>query len=262
MKSLNKIVLILALLLIGQRSAFAETCAEGLGIAFTPAQRVSLCEAFGSSINQSLIPSADNTYDLGSSSKTFATGYFGQRAYFGTTVKSNIQGSTDGRLSLNGGNSATAHITAALGHASANFFVQNEGGSNMWTFSTAGNITQNASSGGDIVLSKAQTNIYLPSTNNITAAGTTVADATQLTAVFNNVTTVAASTGVKAWNHSPALIWIRNGGANTLTVYGNDASATINGGAAGAGVTVVVGAMVGMLKIATNTWIAFEAPAA
>jgi hypothetical protein len=102
----------------------------------------------------------------------------------------------------------------------------------------------------------------------VTAAGTTVTDATQLTAVFNNVSTAAASTGVKLWDPPVGtttsvgqLIFVRNGGANDLKVYPPNSSGTINGGGAGAGVTLATATKdcAFFIKTAANTWIAMEA---
>jgi hypothetical protein len=62
--------------LVSASSAFAD-CAANLGINFTPNQRIALCKEFGSAISQSLIPAADNTYDLGSATKTWRTLYTG-----------------------------------------------------------------------------------------------------------------------------------------------------------------------------------------
>lgn len=56
--------------------------------------------------------------------------------------------------------------------------------------------------------------------NNLTATGSTAADALQLSAVLNNVTTTAASTGVKLPPaEMGAMVVVFNSGASTLTVY-------------------------------------------
>lgn len=69
----------------------------------------------------------------------------------------------------------------------------------------------------------------------ITAAGSSQSDATQLSANFyNRVSTVAASTGVKLPNGAAlpgVLCYVKNTGANTLTVYSSDVAGTIDGGA-------------------------------
>jgi hypothetical protein len=93
----------------------------------------------------------------------------------------------------------------------------------------------------------------------ITAAGTTVADATALTGGVNVVTTAAASTGVKLpAAANGATIRVQNLGANDLEVYPPDASGVINGAAAGAGITLAAATdVIGTFtKISTNLWMA------
>ena len=76
----------------------------------------------------------------------------------------------------------------------------------------------------------------------VAAAGSTQATATPLNAKFNNVSTVAASTGVSL----PAgavfgdEVLVRNAGANALSVYPATATGTIGGGSAGAAVSLAV----------------------
>jgi hypothetical protein len=66
-------------------------------------------------------------------------------------------------------------------------------------------------------------------TASLTAAGTSAGDATQLTYVYNNVTTVGSGAGVKLPQAEMGeTIIVRNGGANPLTVYPYDANNTIN----------------------------------
>ena len=66
-------------------------------------------------------------------------------------------------------------------------------------------------------------------TASLTATGTSAGDATQLTYVYNNVTTVGSGAGVKLPQAEMGeTIIVRNGGANPLTVYPYSASNTIN----------------------------------
>jgi hypothetical protein len=63
----------------------------------------------------------------------------------------------------------------------------------------------------------------------VTAAGTSAGNATQLTYVYNNVTTTGSGAGVKLPKAEMGeTIIIRNGGANPLTVYPYSATDTIN----------------------------------
>jgi hypothetical protein len=74
----------------------------------------------------------------------------------------------------------------------------------------------------------------------VTAAGSTISDATLLTGQVNNVTTAASSTGVKLNSNTPLgiTVVVRNGGANDLKLYPPTSSDQINGGSAGASVTL------------------------
>ena len=64
---------------------------------------------------------------------------------------------------------------------------------------------------------------------SVTAAGTSAGNATTLTYVYNNVTTVAAGAGVKLPpTEMGETIIVKNSGANPLTVYAYDANSTIN----------------------------------
>ncbi len=64
---------------------------------------------------------------------------------------------------------------------------------------------------------------------SVTAAGTSVGNATQLTFVYNNITTAASGTGVKLpQTEMGETIIVRNGGANPLKVYPYDANSSIN----------------------------------
>ena len=63
----------------------------------------------------------------------------------------------------------------------------------------------------------------------VSAAGTSAGDATQITFVYNNVTTTGSGAGVKLpQTEMGETIIVRNGGANPLTVYPYNASSSIN----------------------------------
>jgi len=93
----------------------------------------------------------------------------------------------------------------------------------------------------------------------VTAAGTTIADATLLTGLVNNVTTAAASTGVKLNALTPvgATVTVRNGGANDLKLYPASASEAINGGAGGASITLTTlnKQIASCSKVSSTLWI-------
>jgi hypothetical protein len=74
----------------------------------------------------------------------------------------------------------------------------------------------------------------------VTAAGSTLATATLLQDKFNVVTTVAASTGVSLPANSAVgeTVFVKNAGANALAVYPSTATGTIQGGSAGAALSL------------------------
>lgn len=83
---------------------------------------------------------------------------------------------------------------------------------------------------------------YNDSSAVLAAAGTTLATASALAAKFNNVAPVAASAGVSlpAGVAAGEVVFVRNTGANALAVYPATATGVINGGAAGAAVSLAV----------------------
>lgn len=170
---------------------------------------------------------------------------------------------TDGaKLVLSAGNSAAIDgrvLIVAPAAAPIQLYTTNL---LRWYIDAAGPLTQDATNGGDIILTKGSTSVRQTAVNTITAAGTGTGDATALTGVINNVTTVAASTGVRLWNAGVGtVVHVRNGGANALTVYPNTGG-TINAGSTDAAVSVATGAICTLACVAASTWIASEAPAA
>jgi len=90
----------------------------------------------------------------------------------------------------------------------------------------------------------------------VSAAGSAITDATDLTALVNNVTTVAASTGVQL----PAVaigtqVLVRNSGANALLVYPDGALIKINGGTDGAAVSLAATEVGIFAKVSATNWI-------
>ena len=91
--------------------------------------------------------------------------------------------------------------------------------------------------------------------NTLTAAGTNLATALALTAAHNVVTSAAAGTGVSLPDVVGARIWIfNNQGTNAINVYPPNGSATINGGAAGAAVSLAANGKMQYVQVATNVW--------
>lgn len=75
----------------------------------------------------------------------------------------------------------------------------------------------------------------------LSAAGTTISDATEVTAAHSYVTTVAAGAGVKLSAVEASKPWsVANAGANALLLYPPTSSYSFNGATAGAAITVPV----------------------
>ena len=88
-----------------------------------------------------------------------------------------------------------------------------------------------------------------PSTS---AAGTSAGNATAITFVYNNITTVASGAGVKLPpTEMGELIWITNSGANALTVYPYEATSTINATTAA---TINKGCAAAFFAISNSAW--------
>ena len=88
----------------------------------------------------------------------------------------------------------------------------------------------------------------------VSAAGSNQAGATALTTMINNVTTVAASTGVVLPTAVAGyIVIVRNGGANALNVY-PATGAAINAGAANAAHSLPIGAMIQYVATSATQW--------
>jgi hypothetical protein len=90
----------------------------------------------------------------------------------------------------------------------------------------------------------------------LTATGADQAGALQLASAVNQVTTVAASTGVKLYASPVAgdVQVVYNGGANALTVY-PQTSGTINALAANSGMQLGTNTVVMFFAVTTTAWI-------
>jgi hypothetical protein len=86
----------------------------------------------------------------------------------------------------------------------------------------------------------------------VTSAGTSAGNATELTHVYNNVSTVGSGEGVKLPpTEMGETIIVRNGGANQLTVYPYDAGSTIN--SAGTGL-INIGSSALFFAVSNTVW--------
>ena len=92
----------------------------------------------------------------------------------------------------------------------------------------------------------------------VSAAGTAITDATDLTKSINIVTTAAASSGVQLPNADIGdSVDILNLGANAVTVYPPSATAQINALTAGAGFLLATNTAVTLKKFSALRWIGF-----
>lgn len=85
----------------------------------------------------------------------------------------------------------------------------------------------------------------------LVATGTTAADALQLSASWNAITTSAASTGVKLPAVSQGFMGIRNDSGQTITIY-PQTGATVN--AAAASVTIATAKTMILFQTSPTTW--------
>ena len=92
----------------------------------------------------------------------------------------------------------------------------------------------------------------------ISAAGTTITTATDLTASINVVTTAAASSGVQLPNGEIGdEVEILNLGSNSVTVYPDTASNRINALSAGSGFALAINTAVKLRKYTSSRWIGY-----
>lgn len=119
-------------------------------------------------------------------------------------------------------------------------FSRNDTGATVWTMEqSGGDLVSHATNGGDIILNKSGSNILLPVSASVTAAGTTISDATQLTNWWSSVMVTASGTGVKLYNvQVGAQACVQNHGANDLELYPNDGTSSLNNAGNGAAITL------------------------
>lgn len=90
----------------------------------------------------------------------------------------------------------------------------------------------------------------------VSAAGTTISDATQLDKTVNFLSTVASGTGVKLFNGDIGDdVYVYNGGANTATVYPHSSAGIINQLSAGAGVSLAQYTTAYFRRVTSTRWI-------
>lgn len=166
-------------------------------------------------------------------------------AYFGSAA-------VTGSVLFIDGNGGTGYPVSIRTSATA-------GGSLLrrWGVDGNGDFGQDSTNGGSIAFAKADTGVLNTVGNGLTAAGTTIADALQLSSIVNNFGTVASGAGAKLSDsvRSGLLVYVRNGGANALLLYPPNASGTINGGSTGAAVSIAATEVAVFVKVVANTWV-------
>lgn len=91
----------------------------------------------------------------------------------------------------------------------------------------------------------------------LTAAGTVIGDALQLTALVNVISTAAASTGVKLPQGVDigVEVVVQNNGASTMNLFPPTSAGTLNGGSAGAAVTIAAAAGNRAIRVSATDWL-------
>ncbi len=91
----------------------------------------------------------------------------------------------------------------------------------------------------------------------LTATGTTITDALQLTRQVNVISTAAASTGVKLppLTQIGSTIIVQNNGANAINLFPPTSTGTLNGGSAGAAVTTAAAAGASCTRLSATDWL-------
>lgn len=148
----------------------------------------------------------------------------------------------------------------AVGTDSAHDFTLKTDALTRFKIGSGGTLEQDPTNGSSILMTKASTCV-VPGTalTGISAAGSVITDATDLTAVFNNVTTVGANQGVQLWDaplHSELIV--RNASGTTVRVYPESGTSNIDGGAAGAYVNVEAAYMGTFRKVSATNWISIK----
>ena len=200
--------------LIAQGAA-AQSCVAQLGNTFTPAQEASLCRSFGTAVSNSLVPRADATFDVGSSTRTWRDLFLGRNVITTATAAvispntvdaadsksiciaggGDCSGATRGaKIIVRGNESSSGGLLLDSGDASAGVFIRSfggevnvaPGGTLKWQFQSNGNLVSDATLGADLV--------FLGSGDTISIQEGTAASACMGVATPAGNTPVAVST--------------------------------------------------------------------
>lgn len=197
-----------------------------------------------------LIPLSNNAYDLGSSAKAFRSAYLGTNLYFTAASSKIVPGATSLLFRNNADNatnitisdaglltlrnnisfSAASDLTTTTGairvKSTDNQVIFNANNADRWRISTAGVLTQDATNGGNIIVSKSGTSIVSGATS-INADVTAIA--TPQFFSFGTLGVAALRGTADTTGSAIALLKSRatDGTANTIIVNGDEVG-TIN----------------------------------
>ena len=92
--------------------------------------------------------------------------------------------------------------------------------------------------------------------SSVSAAGTTISDATQLDSTTSFLSTVASGAGVKLFNGEIGdTMTVYNGGANQCLVYPHSSSGILNQLSAGTGMVLPQYSSCGFTRVTSTRWI-------
>lgn len=221
------------------------------------------------------LPVTDAAFNLGSSTKRWNELHLSSAIFFTVSASGliavNTSDGTDNKIlklagaggaATNrgayieiGGNesSLSGSITYNAGDIAGGIHKFYSGASLRWSVDS--DITQDVTNGGNIILTKGQTSVRQPIHSAISAAGSTISDATQLTGVVNQISTVSAGQGVKLWGGGTGtMIFVYNGGVTGVYVYPESGSISINGNGNGNPITVASGYCALLFKSTSSRW--------
>jgi len=185
-----------------------------------------------------LRPEVDNTYDIG------ATSYLLRKVYSRNFLCNGAAG--------------------VLGTDSAHGFGFQINSNEVWNLDASGNLNQNATNGGNLVLTKASSAVAQPYAATVSAAGTTISDATDLTAVHNAITSCSSGQGVQLWDAplGAVISVFNNQGSDVLRVYPHSGSGTIDAASAGAAIQLGIYQKAFFIRLSSTAWSMHISPAA
>lgn len=128
-----------------------------------------------------------------------------------------------------------------------------------FSLNSSGDIVQDATSGRDISLTNVSTALLSAIATAVSAAGTTITDATQLTACLNRLTAVSASQGVKLWNaRVGTVLFVWNTSGITCNIFPSSGTDRINGGTVGAAITLATATLAVFWRDSATNWASFK----